>query len=133
MSLDRINGFSTSAYGPYSIPSASDNQITNLNDQLAEKESPKKEETQKGLDLTVSEIPERKNATIENIALSFGGSTIDLFSGKGLASEDMKEAIDGMHRDQILHEYQYFVGGKDLTGKESNIIAGTEDGVVIKL
>ena len=38
-----------------------------------------------------------------------------------------------MQRDKILHEYQYFVGDKDLAGKESNIIAGTEDGLVIKL
>jgi hypothetical protein len=45
----------------------------------------------------------------------------------------MKQAISGMQKDHILHEYQYFVGGKDLAGKESNIIAGTQDGLVIRL
>ena len=70
------------------------------------------------------------------MAISFGmydSSSIDLFGEKGLASEDMKQAISGMQRDKILHEYQYFVGGTDLTGKQSNIITGTEDGLVIKL
>jgi hypothetical protein len=45
----------------------------------------------------------------------------------------MRHAISGMQTDHLLHEYQYFVGGKDLAGKERNIIAGTEDGIVIRL
>ena len=50
----------------------------------------------------------------------------------GLASRDMKQAISGMQKDQLLHQYQYFVG-KDLSGQQSNIVAGTEDGVVVRL
>ncbi len=50
-----------------------------------------------------------------------------------LASKNMKQAISGMQKDHILHEYQYFVG-KDLAGRENqNIVAGTTDGVVLKL
>ena len=45
----------------------------------------------------------------------------------------MKQAISGMKKDHILHEYQYFVGNKDMTGKAANVISGTEDGLVIKL
>ena len=140
MALDRLNGFNN--YNAYNIPPAVDNNIKVGEPQQVQvkpSEAPKqetKEEQKKGFDLTVEEIPVRENASIENVAISFGqydSSSIDLFGEKGLASEDMKQAISGMQKDKILHEYQYFVGGKDMTGKQSNIITGTEDGIVIKL
>ncbi len=145
MALDRIGGYLNN-FNAYSIPPAVDNNVKiGQEPQHQVKEPVKheplpKEETQeapkKGLDLTVEELPSRENASIENIAISFGtydSSSIELFGEKGLASEDMKQAISGMQRDKILHEYQYFVGGKDMTGKPSNIITGTDDGLVIKL
>jgi hypothetical protein len=142
MALDRIGGY-LNGYDAYNIPKASDeikigagNPAVQPQVQPKEQEAPPKEEEKKGLDLTVTEIPSRENASIENIAISFGqydASSLDLFGERGLASEDMKQAISGMQKDKILHEYQYFVGGKDLEGKDRNIIAGTEDGLVIKL
>lgn len=142
MALDKLGGYLNN-YNAYNIPPAVDYNVK-VGDlekvQVQPNEQPKKElqqeEPKKGLDLTVEEIPVRENASIENIAISFGqydSSSIDLFGEKGLASEDMKQAISGMQKDKILHEYQYFVGGKDMTGKQSNIITGTEDGLVIKL
>jgi hypothetical protein len=142
MALDKLGGYLNN-YNAYNIPPAVDNNVK-VGDlekvQVQPNEQPKKElqqeEPKKGLDLTVEEIPVRENASIENIAISFGqydSSSIDLFGEKGLASEDMKQAISGMQKDKILHEYQYFVGGKDMTGKQSNIITGTQDGLVIKL
>ena len=142
MALDKLGGYLNN-YNAYNIPPAVDNNVK-VGDlekvQVQPNEQPKKElqqeEPKKGLDLTVEEIPVRENASIENVAISFGqydSSSIDLFGEKGLASEDMKQAISGMQKDKILHEYQYFVGGKDMTGKQSNIITGTEDGLVIKL
>ena len=137
MALNRIGSF-TPGYNAYNIPSVKDNpQIApqpELQPQagLAQQE---KEQEKKGLDLTV-EVPARENASIENVAISFGqydSSSLDIYGDMGLASRDMKNAISGMQKDRILHEYQYFVGGKDLTGKPSNIIAGTEDGIVNKL
>lgn len=141
MALDRLSGYLNN-YNAYNIPPAVDNNIKVGEPQQVQvkpSEAPKqetKEEQKKGFDLTVEEIPVRENASIENVAISFGqydSSSIDLFGEKGLASEDMKQAISGMQKDKILHEYQYFVGGKDMTGKQSNIITGTEDGIVIKL
>ena len=142
MALDRIHGY-LNGYDAYNIPKASDEIKIGQSaapqqgaEALKKQEVPENKEEKKGLDLTVTEVPSRENASIENIAISFGqydASSIDLFGERGLASEDMKQAISGMQRDKILHEYQYFVGGKDLAGKESNIIAGTEDGLVIKL
>ena len=142
MALDHIGGYLNN-FNAYSIPPTVDTGVKigtespalQPKPQQASPEAPK-EEPKKGMDLTVEEIPVRENASIENVAISFGqydSSSIDLFGEKGLASEDMKQAISGMQRDKILHEYQYFVGGKDLTGKPSNIITGTEDGLVIKL
>ena len=136
MALDRLGGY-IPGYNAYNIPSVKDNQINPAAEQIQQPQAqPKEQEPKKQeLDLTV-EVPARENASIENVAISFGqydSSSLDLYGDMGLASRDMKQAISGMQKDHILHEYQYFVGGKDLTGKESNIIAGTEDGVVIKL
>ncbi len=139
MALNGLNGY-ISSYNAYSIPSATDNsQIrpnpaeTQDNKALSEQQQ-KPEEKKNSLDLTV-EVPSRENASIENVAISFGqydGNSIDFFGDMGLASRDMKQAISGMQKDQLLHQYQYFVG-KDLSGQQSNIVAGTEDGVVVRL
>ena len=131
-------GSFTSGYNAYNIPSVKDNPKVAPQPELqpqSKQAQQEKEQEKKGLDLTV-EVTARENASIENVAISFGqydSSSLDLYGDMGLASRDMKNAISGMQKDHILHEYQYFVGGKDLTGKPSNIIAGTEDGIVIKL
>jgi hypothetical protein len=131
-------GSFTSGYNAYNIPSVKDNPQVAPQPELqpqSKQAQQEKEQEEKGLDLTV-EVPARENASIENVAISFGqydSSSLDIYGDMGLASRDMKNAISGMQKDRILHEYQYFVGGKDLTGKPSNIIAGTEDGIVIKL
>ena len=131
-------GSFTSGYNAYNIPPVKDNPQVAPQPELqpqSKQAQQEKEQDKKGLDLTV-EVPARENASIENVAISFGqydSSSLDIYGDMGLASRDMKNAISGMQKDRILHEYQYFVGGKDLTGKPSNIIAGTEDGIVIKL
>ena len=138
MAFNRVGGFS-GGYNAYNIPSVKDNpQVTPVESQAnpaASQNLDEQKENKQGLDLSV-EVPARENASIENVAISFGqydSSSLDLYTDMGLASRDMRQAISGMQKDQILHEYQYFVGGKDMTGKDSNIIAGTEDGLVIKL
>ena len=135
MALNNIGSY-VPGYNAYNIPSVKDNPQIQPQPEVKQQPSPQQEQQQekKGLDLTVT--PARENASIENVAISFGqydSSSLDIYSDIGLASRDMKQAISGMQKDRILHEYQYFVGGKDLTGKPSNIIAGTEDGIVIKL
>ncbi len=135
MALNNIGSY-VPGYNAYNIPSVKDNPQIQPQPEVKQQPSPQQEQQQekKGLDLTVT--PARENASIENVAISFGqydSSSLDIYSDMGLTSRDMKQAISGMQKDRILHEYQYFVGGKDLTGKPSNIIAGTEDGIVIKL
>ena len=139
MALNGLNGY-ISNYNAYNIPSATDNSqvrpgpAESQDNKALSEQQQKPQEKKNSLDLTV-EVPSRENASIENVAISFGqydGNSIDLFGDMGLASRDMKQAISGMQKDQLLHEYQYFVG-KDLSGQQSNIVAGTEDGVVVKL
>ena len=134
MALNSVNSF-VSGQNASNIPSVKDNPQITPQPELGRQPSPQQgQQENKGLDLTVT--PARENASIENVAISFGqydSSSLDIYSDMGLASRDMKQAISGMQKDRILHEYQYFVGGKDLTGKPSNVIAGTEDGIVIKL
>ncbi len=139
MALNRLGGFS-SGYDAYNIPSAKDkiqvNDAAAAQTRSQEQQTPAQEEKKQDFDLSV-EVSPRENASIENVAISFGqydNSSLDLFGEMGLASRDMKQAISGMQKDRILHEYQYFVGAKDLTGQvNNNIISGTNDGVVIKL
>ena len=142
MAYNKIGGYQA-GLNAYDIPSIRDKQQVNIPDpnintsvdpQVLDQ---KEQEQEKELSLDVTPLPQRENASIENIAISFGQydqSSIDRYGERGLASGDMQKAISGMQKDHILHEYQYFVGGKDLTGKENNrIIAGTEDGVAIRL
>ena len=136
MALNRIDGFST-GLNAYNIPSATDKSLINPSEEeldLKKQEQAPEKEEKPSLDLTV-DVPERGNASIENIAISFGqtdASSLDFYSDMGIASLDMKQAISGMKKDEILHEYQYFVG-KDMTGKQSNIVTDTEDGMVVRL
>jgi hypothetical protein len=131
-----VNGYMP-GFNAYNIPSVKDNSqiIPPVEEKAKQEIAPVQEEKKQDFDLSV-EVPARENASIENVAISFGqydSSSIDLFGDIGLASRDMKQAISGMQKDHILHEYQYFVG-KDLAGRENqNIIAGTPDGVVLKL
>ena len=137
MALNRLNG-NLSGYNAYNIPPASDRNTqlapnTQTQDHSLQQDADKEQKST--MDLTV-EVSQRDNASIENVAISMGtfdGVSFDLYGGDGLASNHMKQAISDMKKDHILHEYQYFVGGKDLTGKPSNVIAGTEHGLVIKL
>lgn len=55
----------------------------------------------------------------------------------GIQSSVIEQAVVDMQKDEVLHEYQYFVGSKVISGvdelKDSKVITNDEDGVVIKL
>ena len=46
-------------------------------------------------------------------------------------SQNMKKAISDMQKDQVLQEYQYFVGGSRNGG--SRVMTQDEDGMVVRL
>ena len=131
MAISRVNGYGGSS--AYKFPTTVGNDAKD-NTEFLKSDSTLEENDVKADKSEESVV--RGNASIDNVAISFGvydDSSFNLFKEDGLFSDDMEQAISGMQKDQILHEYQYFVGGKDMTGKDSNIIAGTEDGLVIKL
>lgn len=68
-----------------------------------------------------------KTADLENISLTFNKEDRYDYIGResGLASLDVQKAISDMKKDQVLQEYQYFVGSAQ------NLFQGTEDGLVI--
>lgn len=71
----------------------------------------------------------RTNIKLEDISISFNKEEDYGYIGadSDIASLDMQKAISDMKKDQILQQYQYFVGSPvDLSGEESQI-----DGKVI--
>lgn len=67
-------------------------------------------------------------ANLEDVSLSMNSLKDMDFLGKdnGIDSLDMEKAISDMGKDDILQEYQYFVGGQD------PVVTAGEDGMVIR-
>ena len=68
-----------------------------------------------------------KAADLENISLTFNKTdSFDyLGSESGLENLDVMKAVSDMRKDEVLQEYQYFVGSSQ------NFVFQSEDGVVI--
>lgn len=68
-----------------------------------------------------------KAADLENISLTFNKSdSFDyLGSESGLENLDVMKAVSDMRKDEVLQEYQYFVGSSQ------NVTFQSEDGIVI--
>lgn len=66
-------------------------------------------------------------ADLENISLTFNKEDDFDYIGSesGLANLDMQKAISDMQKDQVLQQYQYFVGSAQ------SLLEGNEDGIVI--
>lgn len=131
MAINRVSGYGGSS--AYKFPTTVGNDARDNTEFLKDDEI--KAEVQDDAKEELSEDSSvRGNASIDNVAISFGiydDASRNLFKIDGLFSEDMVQAISGMQKDQILREYQYFVGD-DLSGNKSSIVASTEDGLVIK-
>ena len=129
MAISRVNGYGGSS--AYKFPTTVGNDARDNTEFLDKAETGAQGDAEEELS---SDYVQRGNASIDNVAISFGiydDASRNLFKIDGLLSDDMVEAISGMQKDQILREYQYFVGD-DLSGNKSSIIASTEDGLVIK-
>ena len=129
MAISRVNGYGGSS--AYKFPTTVGNDARDNTEFLDKAETGAQGDVEEELS---SNHVLRGNASIDNVAISFGiydDASRNLFKIDGLLSDDMVEAISGMQKDQILREYQYFVGD-DLSGNKSSIIASTEDGLVIK-
>ncbi len=67
-------------------------------------------------------------ANLQDISLTFNQADDFGYIGQDapLAGLDMEKAISDMKKDQVLEQYNYFVGSAQ------NMITGTEDGTVIR-
>lgn len=78
------------------------------------------------LNLRLETIAERPNAPLEDISLSLNEPKV--FEMKGQDSDinslDIEKAVSDMQKDQVLMQYQYFVG-------DANPFCESEDGIVI--
>ena len=129
MAISRVNGYGGSS--AYKYPTTVGNDAKDNTEFLDKAETGAQGNAEDELS---SDHVQRGNASIDNVAISFGiydDASGNLLGMDGLISNDMMQAISGMQKDQILREYQYFVGD-DLSGNKSSIIASTEDGLVIK-
>ena len=83
-------------------------------------------QTVNGIDLSIEEKPiERSNVSVHDMSLSFNVNEDYGYIGRDSEIEnlDMQKAISDMKKDQVLQQYQYFVGSaNDLfstdTGKD---------------
>ena len=76
------------------------------------------------LDLRLSDIRPRKNASLEDISLSLNENKTFEMKGKDsdLESLDLEKAVSDMQKDQALMQYQYFVGDSNIQNYEDGIV-----------
>lgn len=89
---------------------------------------------EKTADMTAADIretafferPARRDAKLEDISITFNKQDSFEYVGQDsdIRSLDMERAISDMKKDQVLQQYQYFVGSV------RNLLADNADGVV---
>ena len=69
----------------------------------------------------------RQDAALEDISLTFNRQEDFTYLGKDsdIYSLDMERAISDMKKDQVLQQYQYFVG------RSQNLLTQSADGIVL--
>ena len=123
--LKGIDNFQAFDYNAYNR--VSDNSVKN---QVREQELKKSQENTQSvasaqdIDIRLSDIRPRQNASLEDISLSLNEPKG--FEMKGRESDlealDMEKAVSDMQKDQALMQYQYFVGDNHLTNSEDGIV-----------
>ena len=136
MKIDGLNG-SEGSYGIYNrIPSAvsflSGKNVSEQRHATEGSDKPKEQEVSK---------ESRSNASIGDVSVSLGNrdeSLVGLGNLGGIQSNIMRQAVNDMQKDSVLHEYQYFVGNgavrntTDQLQDGSKVIVNDDDGVVIR-
>lgn len=101
-------------------------RIPVVNKEQQQPEVSQPEAAPRQLSLNIQEIKPRQNASLENISLSLRD---DFFEMKGRESDlrelDVQKAVSDLQKDEVLQQYQYFVG-------PSGNLPDTEDGIVFQ-
>lgn len=130
MGIDFLSGYGRmqSYYKASEIQSVNPEE-TKKQEELQQSKLPAKEIPDRSKEAPAAEEDHRKRTTdLENISLTFQkeDSFDYIGSESGLAHLDMQKAISDMKKDQVLQEYQYFVGSAKALLNES------PDGQVLK-
>ncbi|MCR5100624.1 MAG: hypothetical protein K6B41_04615 [Butyrivibrio sp.] len=146
MDIEKANSYSTYIQNfnlrNKSVPGVtSPDSIQKSPEKPAEQVNPNpKEEAQ-----STQSVKPRGNASLADISVSFGNKDSSLL-GFGTSINNMEGAdlirkeISSMQKDQVLKEYQYFVGSKVKENQSQNsdqingnVLTSDQDGTVIKL
>lgn len=139
MQVDKTVGYSSflQHYSSYNIPLAGDGQ------QTSSTATPQEAQVQKAQESVVPAVQtpsvaeqsgaQRKDASIADVQTSLGRKDASLqgYSVSSLMTQDMKKAISDMQKDQVLQEYQYYVGSARNNGNQ--VLTQDADGTVVRL
>lgn len=77
---------------------------------------------------TSVQVPARKDARLEDLSLTLQKPENRDLSGRGsdIRSLDVEKALSDMRKDELLQQYQYFVG------RSQNLMTENQDGAVFK-
>lgn len=98
--------------------------------QMVQESSPQIAEASQDIDLSIEETRPavRESVNPAELSLTFNAGEDYGYIGKDsdIASLDMQKAISDMKKDQVLQQYQYFVGSAENLFRKSS----SEDGLV---
>ncbi len=122
-----IKGIDNLQAGLYNRIQNTQNEATlkKINEQASSSEEKKQEPSKEvSLDLRLSDIRPRANATLEDISLSLNEPKGFEMKGRDADIEtlDMEKAVSDMQKDQALMQYQYFVGDSGIMNSEDGIV-----------
>lgn len=128
MGISRINDYSSAFANNklQQIPSVSVDELQNKRLQADQVNNPVSEPDNSAL--TVRENRKQADIAVGDVSLTFNQKEDFGYIGKDSSIEDldMEKAISDMKKDQVLQQYQYFVGRNDRLINQDN-----GDGLVI--
>ena len=119
--IDNYQAFDYSAYNRInetSVRKQTEEQLPKAQEKIESTSSAK------DIDLRLSDIRPRQNASLEDISLSLNEPNGFEMKGResNLEALDMEKAVSDMQKDQALMQYQYFVGEQSIMGSEDGIV-----------
>ena len=127
MGLNGI-GFDQNFIGNYRIPQVPTVSVEEVRKQDEQLKQAQKEQYYSPVPVESSPSVPRNDAALEDISLTFNKSDDFGYIGKDsdIYSLDVENAISDMKKDDVLRQYQFFVGSS-----ASGAIVDNSDGVVI--
>ncbi len=117
-------------YGAYGVQNIKTVDIETVKEQDARKLAGEENSYQPGVVGAEAQLQQKQkpNADLQDISLTFNRADDFGYIGQdaSLSGLDMEKAISDMKKDEVLQQYNYFVGSAQ------DIVTGTADGTVIR-